>query len=306
MTVGTPLSSTAAPVSPASRLGRSNRPVSTASTSSSTSRPNSAGCGVSSAGRPSSTVRRADTSPANALSASASRTTGPFHAASSRVTSSRASPPSPGPISIASAQAAIAASSAPSRGQVAASAAGSDSWIAGSDSGATMQRTSPAPLRSAARVASTTAPAIPRAPPTMAIFFRVPLCASAGMRGSDAANHDDDASGMRSAASCAWAPSPMSTTTIVPHASRATRWPRLIVPKVIVSALCRPPTFRPVLALSPVGTSSATSVAPRLRRWCKRSTASAMSPRSELSDERPVPSTASTTTDSPPETRSSM
>ena len=42
----------------------------------------------------------------------------------------------------------------------------------------------PTPLRSAARAASTAAPAIPFAPPTIASFFRVPLCALAGIGGT--------------------------------------------------------------------------------------------------------------------------
>ena len=150
------------------------------------------------------------------------------------------------------------------------------------------------------------APAMPGAPPTMAIFSRVPLCASAAMRGSVSLNHDASTSCIADAASRACAPSPMSTTTMSPHAPRATSCPRFTVPKVNVSAARSGPTFCPVLASSPVGTSSATIDAPRVASAHSLSTASATSPRSAPSAEKPVPSSASTTRSSPPESRSSI
>ena len=150
------------------------------------------------------------------------------------------------------------------------------------------------------------APAIPGAPPTMAIFARVPLCASAAMRGSVSQNHDAPTSCIADAAARACAPSPMSTTTMSPHAPRAMSCPRLTVPKLKVRAARSGPTFCPVLASSPVGTSSATIDAPRLASAKILATAASTSSRRSPSALNPVPSSASTTSSSPPVSRSSI
>ena len=74
----------------------------------------------------------------------------------------------------------------------------------------------------------------PFAPPTIASFFRIPLWAFAGIGGICDATHASSTSSGAPSSSAACAPSPMSSTTIRPHASRFTRCPRLTVAKVRV------------------------------------------------------------------------
>ena len=276
-TVGTPLSSTAAPVSPAS-----SRPTRRIARRARRPRRDPPAArippGAASAARNARRVdeRSADTSPSNAFSASASSTTGPDHAREHRVTSSRArvAPPSPGPMTRVAPIARSRASSVVVR------------WPRGRErrrlalldrrqrSRSRPRAHHPAPLRSAARAASTAAPAIPFAPPTIGDFPSRPLVRV----GRDArhATRQPRSSSTSSGASarprraCARRARCRATTIVAARFARNE-----------VAALDRAegdreiaqrsgPALRPVLASSPVGTSSATTDAPRSREASQR------------------------------------
>ena len=81
----------------------------------------------------------------------------------------------------------------------------------------------------------------------MTTFLRVPLCASAPIRGRLAANQLTSASVAPPAAS-AWRPSPMSRSTMAPLRPRERSRPSLIVPKVSVNEARSGPSHAPVEA----------------------------------------------------------
>ena len=196
-------------------------------------------------------------------------------------------------MSSASAHVPSSAASASVDGHAAASASGSACCTASMLAGSTTSFTMPTPLCSAARPASNAAPAMPCAPPMIATLRRTPLCASAPMGGTTARTYAASASGGAPSSRSANDPSPMSTTTMTPHRSRASSWPRLMVPNVTVRSARGAPSSTPVVASSPLGTSSATTYAPLVRAFAIAAHASAMAPRG--APWAPVPSRPSTT-----------
>ena len=157
----------------------------------------------------------------------------------------------------------------------------------------------PMPLRSAARAASTTAPGMPFPAPTIARCFRTPLCASKRIEGILARTHSPSTS---IGNCCPLAPgffavgdisSPISRTTISPQQSLASSVPRFRPPKLKVMSAVTHAECCPVVASSPLGTSSEATRAPRPRSSLIVAIASPIFPRGSPS--KPVPSSASTT-----------
>ena len=170
--------------------------------------------------------------------------------------------PSPGPTTSASAHSSASAASGSSSGPSVDSTVSTSGRLARAAtivSGPATSFTSPAPAASAARAACNAAPVMPFEPPTTVTRPRSPLCIVGVSLGSRApahpsvtsSGHDGSAGG-----------SPMSTTTILPHQSRASRWPRRGPPNVTERAARTGPCASPLDRSSPVGPSRATTVAP--------------------------------------------
>ena len=133
-------------------------------------------------------------------------------------------------------------------------------------SSATTSFTMPTPLRSAARRRGWSRRPFRSRLRRSRASFELPCARSRESPGSAPQPTARRRAAARRRRTVANAPSPMSSTTIVPQTSRFTTWPRLIVAKVSVrSARTTSPVAAPVDASSPTGTSIATMVAPRAR-----------------------------------------
>ena len=96
---------------------------------------------------------------------------------------------------------------------------------------------------------------------------------------------------LRDRALVAASSSPMSRTTISPQQSLARRVPRFIPPKLRVRSATTHDECRPLVASSPLGTSSATTLDPPARNPLMVAIPPAIAPRGSPS--KPVPSSAS-------------
>src|SRR6266849_5993659 len=132
------------------------------------------------------------------------------------------------------------------------------------------------------------APLMLSAPPTTHTRPRSPLCICGASRGSRSAAH---ASVTSTGQAASGGGKPMSTTTTLPHHSRASRWPRRGPPNVTVICARTGPCASPLVRSSPVGPSTARIGAPySINRCAKASTSPFAGPTA------PVPRSESTAT----------